>query len=147
MIGVLSSFDASEHDVIRFLCFPDCRKRGHVSPGNTSFLWGSLVSLVRADDRGVTLEEELMSLLDALLSKINTFPVPFRDSWLEVWLGRGCGAWRNSLSFLNLAMSSFILSLVTVCSAQAFCMFTHAIIHLLEQHQMAYLAGSHTHML
>lgn len=129
MIGVLSSaLEANEHDVMRFLCFPDCRKRGHGSPGNTNFLWGSLVSLVRAD-RGVTLDEELRSLLDALLSKINTFPVPFRDSWLEVWLGRVCGSWRNSLSFLNFAMSSFILSLVTACSAHAFYMFIHAIIH------------------
>ena len=93
MIGVLSSaLEAKEHEVIRFLCFPDCRKRGQGSPGNISFLWGSLVSLVSAEDRGVTLDEELSSLLDALLSKINTFPVPFRDSLLEAWLGKGCGA-------------------------------------------------------
>lgn len=112
-----------EQDVILFLGFPEWCRWEHGSPGKTNFLWVSLVSLAWADERGVTLDEELWSSrLDALLSRMRTFPVLLHGSCLELlWLVRVGGAWRNPLPFLNLPIKSFILSLVTACSVHVAC--------------------------
>lgn len=121
MIGVSSSglcslLEEREQEAILFLGLPVlvwCKWAA--SPGNINFLWASLDSC--ADERGVTLDEELWRILLEVL--ISTFPVPLWGTWLEeTWLGRGG---RACLPFFNFAMSSFILSLVTSCSLQGAC--------------------------
>lgn len=69
--------ELTEQEAILERAFPVGWTWGQASLGKTSFLCASLVSLVCADERGVTLVEGLCNTrLGALLSRMSSLPVP-----------------------------------------------------------------------